>query len=117
VTTEWFHRACIHSATDIEADGLVIRPHYQQMLGTRLSWFTFDRGASALALGLAGRVIISCDRMERLFQVVEEDRHLVVPWSGVSRQFQMGHYLEATKGTRPGVWGVAFEEVRVVPHE
>jgi len=115
--TAWFHRACSHSAADIEADGLVIRPHYQQMLGTRLSWFTFDRGASAQALGLASHRIISCDRMERLFEVVEEDRHLIVPWASVSRQFQMGTYLEATKGTRPGVWGVAFEEVRVVPHE
>jgi hypothetical protein len=91
-----------------------MKPIHQQVLGTKMSWFSFSPNATAEALGLAGHSIVTCDRMEFRFEVVEEDRHLIVPWSSVSRQFQMGHYLEATKGTLPTLWGVAFEPVRLV---
>jgi len=114
--TAWFTRTCSHSFSQIIEAGRV-NPHRQQMLGTALSWWSFDPNASAQALGLASHHLVSCDRMEFLFVAVPEDTHLIVPWSSVSRQFQMGTYLEAARGSRPTLWGVAFEPVRVVTVE
>jgi hypothetical protein len=114
--SSWYTRTCLHSAPQIEEAG-VVTPHRHPMLGASLSWWSFDPHASALALGLASHHIVSCDRMEFLFAAHPDDTHLIVPWPSVSRQFQMGTYLDAAKGTRPGLWGVAFEVVRVVPHE
>jgi len=111
--TRWFHRTCSHSVWQIEDEG-VVNPHRQAFLGVSLSWWAFDRTAPALALGLASHNLVKCDRMEYQFAAVPEDAHLIVPWSAVSRQFQMGTYLEATRGTRPTLWGVAFEPVRAV---
>lgn len=111
--TAWFTRTCGHSMPQIIEAGKVT-PHRHPVLGTALSWWAFDPNASARALGLASHEIVTCDRMEFLFVAVPEDTHLIVPWSSVSRQFQMGTYLEASKGTRPTLWGVAFEPVRTV---
>ena len=114
--TDWFTRTCAHSVWQIEEAG-VVTPHRHPVLGTSLSWWAFDPHATARALGLASHNIVKCNRMEFQFQADPEDAHLIIPWASVSRQFQMGTYLDAAKGARPGLWGVAFEPVRAVLRE
>ena len=111
--TRWYTRTCSHSVWQIEDAG-VVTPHRHPVLGASMSWWSFDPNASARALGLDGHELVKCDRMEYQFAAVPEDVHLIVPWPSVSRQFQMGTYLEAARGSRPTLWGVAFEPVRAV---
>lgn len=113
MTTQWFHRCCDHGAADIAASGFVTKPQYQPVLGTAANWWAFDRGASAAALGLGGHDLVACDRMAHLFAAVPDDLGLIVPWHLVRDRFQMGLYLEGAKGTRPTLWGISFEPIRV----
>lgn len=112
------HWTCSHRVVRIADEG-ILRPHVQPMLGnTPLIWFTSSRYASREALGLSSNRL-SCDRMEHLAEVVPEDLPLVHTWAALKREpwfapFLPGaQYLEATRGTRPILWGVATEPVRV----
>ena len=112
--TRLFHFTCAHAAPRIVHDGVVI-PYPQPMLGgVALSWWTTSSRPEAVALGLAGRSLVKCDRMEFRFRADVDD---VVPWTLARVDFPAGavHRLEAARGARPSLWFVATEPVRVDP--
>lgn len=115
----WHHRTCEHRAPKIEAEGVLL-PNPHPLLGRMpLIWLTLSPTASRAALGLSSHSL-QCDRMAHLFRVADEDASKVMPWQEFKTLNSMTEYvefmrrLEATRGVRPLVWGVAFEPVRVV---
>ena len=115
----YYHFACHHSAESID-ETLVLQPHRQPMLANLpLIWFTTLRDAKRAQLGLSS-VTLECDRMDRLYQVIPEDEHLIVRWGDLKRHPQFSGYLagarrlESVRGTWPGLWAVAVDEIRVV---
>jgi hypothetical protein len=115
----YWHWSCEHRAPAIAGDDFLLRPHAQVMLGrTPLVWFTSSALASREALGLSS-TRLRCDRMEHLFVVVDEDLDKVHTWEALKREPWFAPFLggaqllEAARGTRPILWGVATEPVRV----
>lgn len=118
MTREWFHRTCEHRVGLIEEAG-VLRPNPHPILGgIPLVWLTSQRSASRVMLGLTSHTL-QCDRMAHLFRVLPEEDDHVVWWGDLKRldwfePFLVGaRRLEAVRGTRPGLWGVAGAPVRV----
>lgn len=116
----YVHFTCHHSAESINRT-LVLRPHPQPVLaGLRLTWFTTLESAPRKALGLTS-TILDCDRMSHRYRVVDEDEHLVLRWGDLKAHPSFTGYLagarklEGSRGTRPGLWAVALEPVRVLP--
>jgi hypothetical protein len=114
----WHHRTCEHRVDKIEAEGVLL-PGEHPLLGRMpLIWLTVSATASRAALGLSSHTL-RCDRMAHLFRVVDEDASKVMPWQTFKTLPSLAPYLpfmqrlEATRGVRPLVWGVAFEPVRV----
>lgn len=114
----YWHYSCRHSAESIAETG-ILRPNAQPMLARLpMTWFTTQRTAPRAALGLTS-VTLDCNRMECLYRVVDEDEHLVVRWGDLKMAPDFAPYLtgarrlEAARGTKPGLWAVALQPVRV----
>jgi hypothetical protein len=115
----YWHWTCRHSAESIDTT-LILQPHRQPLLANvPMIWFTSVQSAGRNHLGLTSNTL-ECDRMDRMYRVIEEDEHLVVRWGDLKRAPQFTGYLagarrlESVRGTRPGLWAVAVEPVRVV---
>lgn len=116
----YLHFTCHHSADSIDQT-LVLQPHPQVTLNRiPMTWFSTQRNVTHVMLGLTMKTI-ECDRMERVYEVIEEDEHLLHPWAELKALPSFSPYLasarklEAVRGTRPGLWLVAVEPVRVLP--
>lgn len=114
-----FHFTCRHCAESIDRT-LVLTPNRQPLLANLpLIWFSTQLSVPRGALGLSS-ITLECDRMERVYRVIPEDEHLVVRWADLKRTTEFTGYLngarrlEAVRGTRPYLWMVAVEQVRVV---
>lgn len=116
-----YHRTCRHAAEGIDSHGGILQPTPQPLLGrVPMLWFTTIASASRAALGLSS-LTLACDRMERLYRVIPADEHLLIRWGDLKMAPQFEAYLpavrrlEAVRGTRPGLWLVALDPVRVEP--
>lgn len=119
--TAWWHRTCEHRFPRIEADGWVLRPQPHPVLSNlELVWLSSSATATRAMLGLSSNTL-ECDRMSHLLRVVPEDEGKIAWWGDVVRSDAMVPYLPgarrlmAVRGTRPGLWGVASEPIRVEP--
>ncbi|QBI98138.1 hypothetical protein SEA_FIREMAN_55 [Microbacterium phage Fireman] len=117
--TGWWHRTCEHRAPKIEADGFLLRPQAHPILGNLpLVWLSSTPNATRAMLGLTSNTL-ECDRMAHLFKVVEEDESKIAWWGDVMRAPDMTPFLPgarrlmAVRGTRPGLWGVSADPIRV----
>lgn len=115
----WWHRTCDHRAPKIEADGFLLRPQPHPMLGNlSLVWLSSSPNATRAMLGLSSNTL-ECDRMSYLYRVTPEDEGKVAWWGDIVRTGEMVPYLAgarrlmAVRGTRPGMWGIASEPIRV----
>jgi hypothetical protein len=120
--TTWFHFTCEHSAPSIDRTG-VLRPVRQKMLGDLpMVWLTPLRHARPAWVGMdqERQHLVTCDRMAHVFQVIEEDAHLVAWWGDLKRDARFeqllpaARRLDAYRGARPGAWGVSSHDLRVV---
>jgi len=120
-TTEWFHWTCSDGAAQIDKGERfgTLKPLPQVPLGRLpLIWLTSSRSASRAMLGLSSKTL-TCDRMECLYRVLPEDVEKVVRWGDLIRAPDFApalpgaRRLMATRGTRPGVWGVSGQPIRV----
>ena len=116
---DWFHRSCDHGARAIERSGLILRPQPHPLLGGMpLIWLTAQRSATRVMLGLSSHTL-ECDRMATLWRVLPEDTEHVATWADLKaaawfEPFLVGaRRLEAVRGTRPGLWGVAGAPLHV----
>lgn len=110
----WFHRTCEHAAERIDAAGGLITVNPQPVLArVEMSWWTLLPSASRADLGLSSRTL-RCDRMARLYEADPEDAPLILPWTKVRSEFGSAALrLEAVRGTRAALWGIALAPVRV----
>ena len=72
-----YHFTCVHSAARIEVNN-VLRIWPQKVLGNiPLIWLTPSRSALGAWLGMAPerQTIVTCNRMEVCYRVIEEDEH------------------------------------------
>ena len=114
-----FHFTCVHSAARIETN-MTLRVWPQKVLGNiPLIWLTPSRSARATWLGLGGHQLVTCDRMEVCYQVIEEDEHLVGWWGDLKRdpRFEQllpaARRLDGARGAKPGLWQVSAVDLRV----
>lgn len=114
-----YHWTCNdHGADKILESGLVI-PGAQTLLGVKLSWWSHVPWAGRAELGLTS-ALLRCDRMGMQF-VADVEPGQVSSWSifrtGLMQQrpdmVPIVRALEAAKGTKPGYWWVAPEEIPV----
>jgi hypothetical protein len=117
-----YHFTCVHSAARIEVNN-VLRPWPQKALGNiPLIWLTPSRSALGSWLGMAQerQTLVTCNRMEVCFQVVEEDEDKIGWWGDLKRDprfeqlLPMARRLDGARGAKPGLWQVAATDLRVV---
>lgn len=109
-----FHYTCVdHGLVGIEADGWVTKPNPQQMLnGMPLTWFTPLMKPDAKALGLTA-LMLRCDRTAVRLRALEGE--YIFRWNDVRHVMpqENARRLEGARGTRPGLWWIATEPVKV----
>lgn len=105
-----WHFTCAHSVEGIEATGQ-LEPTRQALPMPPVVWLSSAASPPRAALGLSSHML-ACDRMAHRYRV-EVVPGVTVPWSTYRATLppEVVRVLEATHGTRPGLWWVSESPV------